>query len=121
MIPVVTGTPIKKENVRNIGMKYAKVLRYLTSCSRRSRSACRCLAPRIRGGCGCNEPESVWGGRSEPRPSGCGSPGRSEDEETQKKKVTVTATETDTTVYSYYHCHYYDWCTNTDTTTATTT
>lgn len=52
---------------------------HLKSCSRRSRSACRCPAPRSAGGCGCNEPESVWEGRRAPRPSGSGSPRRSEE------------------------------------------
>lgn len=84
--------------------------RYLMFCSRRSQSACRCLAPRKEDGCGRNEPESVWGGRREPRLSGCGSPERSEDEEeeeistsvtsnsdTEISDTTATATETGTT------------------------
>lgn len=63
---------------------------YLTSCSRRSQSACRCPAPRRWAWCGCNGPESVWAGRSGPRLSGCGSPGRSEDKEKNALSDPVT-------------------------------
>lgn len=58
------------------------------SCSRRPRSACRCPAPRLKVGCGRTEPESVWGVRREPRPLGCGSPGRPEEKETEGSDVT---------------------------------
>lgn len=62
------------------------------SCSRRSRSACRCLAPRIRDGCGRIGPASVWAGRRWPRLLGCGSPGRSENEENPDEEADTRRT-----------------------------